>query len=103
MSRKLLRNPEVMWRDEPGAREKSLADEGNGDREIPCLTLVHLGNMHQLNLVGAEVWKLCDGSLGIEEIIDEVLSRFDAGREEIAGDVNAFVDDLLEQGLLVKA
>ena len=99
MSCKLLRNPGVMWREEPGAREKT---QDGGGQEIPCLTLVHLGNMHQLNLVGAEVWKLCDGSLGVDEIVGDILSRFDAGRGEIAEDVQAFVDDLLEKGLLVK-
>ncbi len=82
--------------------EKALSEEETGGAEAPCLTLVYLGSMHQLNLVGAEVWKLCDGTLGVGEIVDELLPRFSVDRGELAEDVNAFVEGLLAQGMLVR-
>ncbi len=93
------RNPAVVWREEPSGREKYAA----GGEDAPCLTLVHLGTMHQLNCVGAEIWKLCDGTLSIREMAAKLLGQFDADISRLELDTGAFVDEMLRQGWLLEA
>ncbi len=88
----LTRNPEVASREEPRGRQRALEQ---GQADAPCATLVHLGTMFQLNLVGAEIWKRCDGTRGEEEITAELRELFDADPEELARDVAAFIRDLV--------
>jgi pyrroloquinoline quinone biosynthesis protein D len=88
----LTRNPDVVSREEPRGRQRALEQ---GQADAPCLTLVHLGTMFQLNLVGAEIWKRCDGTRGEAEIVAELEELFDADPGELARDVSAFVRDLV--------
>jgi pyrroloquinoline quinone biosynthesis protein D len=47
-----------------------------------------------------EILRLIDGTRAIDEIIDELASRFDAPREVIAGDVLPMLQDLLDKKVL---
>ncbi len=97
MQRKPRRNPEVAWREEPAGRAKALT----GADESPCLTMVHLGTMFQLNLEGAEVWKLADGARTPAQIAEAVAAQFDAPSEQVAADVEAFLNDMTSRGWLL--
>jgi pyrroloquinoline quinone biosynthesis protein D len=47
-----------------------------------------------------EVLRLVDGARDLDAIVDALAARFDAPREEIAGDVRAMLDDLAARGAL---
>ncbi len=48
-----------------------------------------------------EVLRLVDGARDLDAIVEALAARFDAPREEIAGDVRAMLDDLAARGALV--
>lgn len=99
---KLLRNADIVWRVEKRRESEALAAlaEGVDIAEQGTVILIHAGSMHQLNLVGGMIWRLCDGSRSADELVDALLPEFDVEREELALDVNEFVDDLLARGWL---
>jgi GeoRSP system PqqD family protein len=91
------RNPEVAWREEPAGRASAMA----GADEAPCLTMVHLGTMFQLNLEGAEIWKLADGQRTPAQITAAMAEAYDAPPERLAADVEAFLSDMTSRGWLL--
>lgn len=100
MEKKIVRNPEIVWRVEK-RREAAVLEAleaGEDVSERGTVILIISGMMHQLNLVGGRIWTLLDGSRGVEEVTAELAGEFDAGPDEVRGDVQAFVDDLLRRG-----
>jgi len=93
------RNPAVVWRLEKGihqmAWEKARKEEDFED--LGVLTLMHEGSIHQLNLIGAEIWTRVNGANSIERISEEVGALF--GWE--AGETKEAVLEFLK-GLAVK-
>jgi len=55
---------------------------------------------HVLNAVGALVWDYCDGTLGAEQIADELASLLPEAAE-LREDVRAMISALAGKGLLV--
>lgn len=53
--------------------------------------------LHSLNEVGTEVWKLADGSRTLTQIAHELTHTYDATLEEILPDVLAFAQALQEK------
>ena len=56
-----------------------------------------------LNAVGSRVWELIDGRRSVDEIVEVIVREFDVTREQAAGDVQAFVRELLDKGLVTSA
>ncbi|HKB24818.1 MAG TPA: PqqD family protein [Methylomirabilota bacterium] len=56
-----------------------------------------------LNAVGSRVWELIDGRRSVDEIVEVVVREFDVTREQAAADVQAFVRELLDKGLVTSA
>ena len=56
-----------------------------------------------LNPVGSRVWELIDGRRSVDEIVEVVVREFDVTREQAAADVQAFVRELLDKGLVTSA
>jgi pyrroloquinoline quinone biosynthesis protein D len=98
----LIRNPDIVWRVEKRREEaiRQAAEAGEDVSDRGTVILMISGMMHQLNLVGGEVWTLCDGSRTDDELIDLLAKEYQVAREELAGDVAEFVNDLLERGWL---
>ncbi|MGE5247577.1 MAG: hypothetical protein ACM3L8_04445, partial [Verrucomicrobiota bacterium] len=72
------RNPEVVWRLEKGVQEMAW-DKARKDEEyedLGVLTLMHNGAIHQLNLVGAEIWTRVNGVNSVDRISGEVAELF---------------------------
>lgn len=106
--KKLSRNPEVSWRVEP-AREAhvrevledpSRAAEDGEAGDVGTVTLVSGGVMHQLNLLGGEIWKLCDGRLDRGSVTAHLMRIFEVDEKTLRKDADAFIDAMLEKGLL---
>jgi hypothetical protein len=56
-----------------------------------------------VNESGALIWWMCDGSHSVDEIVDNIASRYDAERSEIDRDTRAFLDLLVRHGLVNSA
>ena len=50
-----------------------------------------------------EILKLVDGEVSVEAIVGTLASRYNAPREEIAGDVTEMLQDLADKGCLADA
>jgi pyrroloquinoline quinone biosynthesis protein D len=105
LSDRYRRRPGLPWREEQDAAREALAalESGRDASGEGTLLVVERGRITELNLLGGEVWKLCDGSRDVAAIIEELLPRFEVGRDELARDVEEFVADLVARGWVVPA
>jgi len=96
----IKRNPDVVWREEEEARDEVVAamqrgEDASGEGTV---LLIVSGMMHQLNILGGEIWKLIDGSKGDGEIVEELHKVFDVDKDVLSEDVRAFLEDLKFRG-----
>ena len=81
-------------------RDRVLAREADG-----TLVLLDLdsGHYYSLDDVGARVWELCDGERSCGEILTTLGEEYEAPAETLEGDVLAFLQEMLDESLLVPA
>jgi hypothetical protein len=53
-----------------------------------------------LNPVGSRIWELIDGQRSLEDIIEVIVQEFDVAATDAARDVRAFIQELLDRGLV---
>lgn len=82
----------------PRRRERVLAQAAAG-----TLVLLDLdgGQYYSLDEVSARVWEMCDGEHGVEGIVEAIGAEYDAPVETIYEDVLAFLEEMLDEKLLV--
>ncbi|MHB1011580.1 MAG: PqqD family peptide modification chaperone [Desulfobacteria bacterium] len=94
------RNPVVVWRLEKGlheiAWEKARKEEEYED--LGVLTLMVEGKIHQLNLVGAEIWIRLNGISALGKISAEVAALFSWDPEDAEEAVLEFLRGIEEKG-----
>lgn len=56
-----------------------------------------------LNSVGSRVWDLIDGRRTVDDIIDSIVDEFEVARPQAADDIGAFVQELVNKGLVAPA
>lgn len=97
---KLKWNPDVVWREEVDTREEVLQamERGEDASSEGTVLLIVSGMMHQLNLLGGEIWKLLDGTRDEAGVVDELLNVFEVNRETLEADVHAFIEDITARG-----
>ena len=85
-------------RSRPRRRERVLTQTAAG-----TLVLLDLdgGQYYSLDEVSARVWELCDGEHGVEGIVETISAEYDAPAETIYEDVLAFLEEMLDEKLLV--
>jgi hypothetical protein len=85
-------------RSRPRRRERVLTQTAAG-----TLVLLDLdgGQYYSLDEVSARVWELCDGEHGVKGIVEEIGTEYDAPVETIYEDVLAFLEEMLDEKLLV--
>ena len=98
---KIYRNPDVLWREEEEASREALAGMERGDdvEEMGTSLLFADGVMVTLNLLGTEIWKMCDG-ISSEELIAALLAQFEVEEDVLREDVQLFLDDLAAKGFI---
>ncbi len=98
---KIQRNPNVMWREESDALADAQVglDRGDDIEEVGTAVLFSGGAMLSINLLGTEIWKLCDGR-NMDGIVKELFEQFDVQEEVLRADVQAFLEDLLKKGFI---
>jgi len=57
------------------------------------------GICYSMEDVGGAIWKMIQEGHNLEEIIDEVLARYDASPEQVAADVEQLIGKLIEENL----
>lgn len=94
------RNPEVSWRLEKGLYEKAREEAKRGEdyEDIGVLTLMAGNSIHQLNLVGAEIWLRINGIAAVDAIVKEIAELFEVDSEAMKGDVVEFLNSIRERG-----
>jgi GeoRSP system PqqD family protein len=99
------RRPGLVWREEEEARREILTalEEGGDVVDEGTLILVDSGQVFELNLLGADIWKLCDGERTVGEVVDDLLERYDVERDELEEDVRAFLSQMEERGWVEQA
>jgi pyrroloquinoline quinone biosynthesis protein D len=50
--------------------------------------------------IAVEILKRCDGKAKVTEIVDDLAVAFSANRDQVAGDVRAFLQDLADKGII---
>ena len=50
--------------------------------------------------IAIEILKRCDGKARVAEIVDDLAVAFSAERDQVAGDVRAFLQDLADKGVV---
>ena len=98
---KIYRNPDVLWREEEEASMEALAvlERGDDVEEMGTSLLFADGVMVTLNLLGTEIWKMCDG-ISSEELIAALLAQFEVEEDVLREDVQLFLDDLAAKGFI---
>ena len=98
---KLYRNPDAMWREEDVQKEEALEGLSKGEDVSGLGTSIIMlgGNMHSLNLLGTEIWKLCEGKT-LDELVSALETDFEVETSILEQDVKNFVDSLKGLGLL---
>ena len=99
------RRPGLAWREEHDAARDALAAlaAGRDASGEGTLLVVERGRITELNILGGEIWKLCDGSRDVGAIVGELLPRFEVERDELVRDVLEFIADLVARGWVVPA
>jgi GeoRSP system PqqD family protein len=98
---KIFRNPNAQWREEDLYKEEAYKglDEGKDVADVGTSIILHSGKMHSLNLLGTEIWKLCDGRT-VDDIVSELQNVFDVEPDVLREDVSEFLKSMKEEGLI---
>ena len=95
------RNPEAVWREEDVPKEQAVKglEQGEDVSDIGTSIVLFHGEMHTLNILGTEVWKLCEGRT-MDEIVSELKDSFEVEPAVLKKDVSLFLINLKEIGLV---
>ncbi len=63
--------------------------------------LADMQRVFWLNSVAEYTWHQLDGERSLGEILDGILAKFDVEREQAQADLQEFIAELLEEGLIV--
>jgi len=98
---KIFRNPDAMWREEDIQKEEALESLSKGEDASGLGTSIIMlnGSMHSLNLLGTEIWKLCEGKT-LDELVSALEAGFEVERPVLEQDVRGFLNSLKELGLI---
>ena len=86
MRKNLRRHPETAFR--------PVADEGG------LVVLPSRSEVKVLNPVGSKVYAMLDGKHSLDEIVAAVVEEFDVTADAARRDVEGFVDELADHGML---
>lgn len=100
----IQRSPNVLWREEVDALAEAQSGLERGDDvgEIGTAVLFSGGAMLSVNVLGSEIWKMCDGR-DFEAIVNALLREFDVAEEVLRADVQSFLFDLKQKGFITYA
>lgn len=80
-------------------RERVLSQSADGSL---VLLDVDGGEYFALEEVAARVWDLCDGDRTVSAVVETVATEYDASPEAVEADVLAFLEEMIQENLLVR-
>lgn len=57
--------------------------------------------IHELNSIGVDIWKMCDGTLNFQEIVDKICNEYEIEREVAEADIQSFIEGLSKKNLII--
>lgn len=102
MGKRIMRNPDVLWREEDEARDEAQESLARGEDvvEVGTSLLFAGGQMVVLNLLGTEIWKRCHGRT-LDELLAELVAEFEVEPEILRADVSDFLSELEGKGFVL--
>ena len=67
------------------------------------IVLPESSQVNVLNEVGSRIWELIDGTRSVGEIAEVIVAEYDVTTEQAEQDVNEFIQELVENKMLVLA
>jgi hypothetical protein len=64
-------------------------------------SLADMQKIFSLNPIGEFIWQDLDGSRSLQQISEDIQSSFEVTKEEASADLEAFIAELLREGLIV--
>jgi hypothetical protein len=61
---------------------------------------IEMGKYYSLGKTGSVIWSMIDTPLSIEELIEKLMGKYNAGREQCEKDVLSFLGEMLEEGII---
>lgn len=98
---KLIRNPDVLWREEEEAGTRAYEGLSHGE-DVGALgtsVLFSDGLMLSLNVLGTEIWKHCDGK-SVDDLVSGLLARFEVEPEVLRRDTMDFLAELAKKDFI---
>ena len=67
------------------------------------LVILHpdTGEYYGAKVIGNQIWQMMAEPIVVNTMVDKLTAEYDAERETIAEDVASFLDDLLNEGLIL--
>jgi GeoRSP system PqqD family protein len=98
---KVVRNPEILWREEDESRAEAVAGLAQGEdvAEVGTSVLFSDGVMLSLNILGTEIWKRCDGR-SVDDIVSDLITQFDVDPDVLRQDALLFLGELEQKGFI---
>lgn len=98
---KVVRNPEILWREEDESKAEAVAGLAKGDdvAEVGTSVLFSDGTMLSLNILGTEIWKRCDGR-SVDDIVSDLITQFDVDPDVLRQDALLFLGELEQKGFI---
>lgn len=98
---KVYRNPDILWREEDESKAQAMEGLARGEdiTDVGTSVLFSDGVMMSLNVLGTEIWKLCDGRT-VEEIVSELAGQFEVEPDVLKKDVQEFLSELAEKDFI---
>ena len=63
-------------------------------------SLADMQKIFSLNPIGELIWQDLDGSRSLQQISEDIQSSFEVTKEEAGADLEAFIAELLREGLI---
>ncbi len=92
---------DVVWREEDAAMEQAETglETGEDVSDVATSVLLLHGKMLSLNILGTEIWKLCEGRT-VEELVEVFVEEFEVEPAELRKDVAGFLDSMKVHGFI---
>lgn len=58
-------------------------------------------DIHRLNATASAIWHRCEEGATRSELVEDLLGQFEAQREQIEADVDHFLTDAIQKGILI--
>ncbi|HTG71772.1 MAG TPA: lasso peptide biosynthesis PqqD family chaperone [Candidatus Udaeobacter sp.] len=80
------------------ASEQNIVSDMGGEK---VMLSVRNGNYYNLGAVGGRIWDCLESPISVKQVIEQLLSEYDAEREECERHVISFLEHLRKEGLIL--